>query len=118
ASGDRRVHASLVTRATALAWRNRSIRPERRTAPHGELHQMTAVSPDRTSQSARAGSSDPELTILMPCPNEAETIGTCVRKALEFLAEHGVRGEVLVADNRSDDGSARVARRLGARTIE
>ena len=42
-----------------------------------------------------------ELTVLMPCLNEAETLETCVRKAAGFLAEHGIDGEVLVADNGS-----------------
>ncbi len=45
-----------------------------------------------------------ELTILMPCLNEAETIAVCVTKALAFLAGYGISGEVLVADNGSTDG--------------
>ncbi|MGH3153976.1 MAG: hypothetical protein ACRDOB_25045, partial [Streptosporangiaceae bacterium] len=40
-----------------------------------------------------------ELTVVMPCLNEAETVATCVRKAIGFLAESGISGEVLVADN-------------------
>jgi hypothetical protein len=59
-----------------------------------------------------------ELTILMPCLNEAETIEVCVRKAFGFLERAGINGEVLVADNGSSDGSPDLARRLGARTIE
>jgi hypothetical protein len=58
-----------------------------------------------------------ELTILMPCLNEAETVETCVRKAREFLARAAVRGEVLVADNGSTDGSPEIARRAGARVV-
>jgi glycosyltransferase involved in cell wall biosynthesis len=58
-----------------------------------------------------------ELTILMPCLNEAETIQSCVRKAMRFLAESGIRGEVLVADNGSTDGSQRMAEQLGARVV-
>jgi hypothetical protein len=58
-----------------------------------------------------------ELTVLMPCLNEAETIGICITKALKFLAERGVRGEVLVADNGSSDGSQALAESLGARVI-
>ena len=58
-----------------------------------------------------------ELTILMPCLNEAETVGECVRKAQSFLQHHGVRGEVLVSDNGSQDGSPEIARRLGARVV-
>jgi hypothetical protein len=58
-----------------------------------------------------------ELTILMPCLNEAETIGTCVAKAQRFLAEGGTSGEVLVADNGSTDGSIEIAEGLGARVV-
>ncbi|MBP0463237.1 glycosyltransferase family 2 protein [Roseomonas sp. PWR1] len=58
-----------------------------------------------------------ELTILMPCLNEAETIGTCVEKAMGYLARSGVAGEVLVADNGSTDGSQAIAERLGARVV-
>ncbi len=59
-----------------------------------------------------------ELTILMPCLNEAETVGTCVRKARHFLERAGVDGEVLVADNGSTDGSAELALAAGARVVE
>ena len=42
---------------------------------------------------------EPELTILIPCLNEAETLGTCIKKAQAFLARKGVAGEILIADN-------------------
>ena len=58
-----------------------------------------------------------ELTILMPCLNEAETLGTCIGKALAFLQRTGVAGEVLVADNGSTDGSRSVAEAMGARVV-
>jgi len=58
-----------------------------------------------------------ELTILMPCLNEAETISTCVTKAKSFLARAGIAGEVLIADNGSSDGSVALAQRDGARVI-
>jgi glycosyltransferase involved in cell wall biosynthesis len=58
-----------------------------------------------------------ELTILMPCLNEAETIGVCVRKARDFLRRADVSGEVLVADNGSSDGSQALAQAAGARVI-
>src|SRR5258708_32339351 len=51
----------------------------------------------------------------MPCLNEAETVATCVRKAVAFLAGHGIDGEVLVADNGSSDGSRALAEAAGAR---
>lgn len=57
------------------------------------------------------------LTILMPCLNEAETIGVCVSKAKRFLDESGIDGEVLIADNGSEDGSQVLATDLGARVI-
>jgi glycosyltransferase involved in cell wall biosynthesis len=56
-----------------------------------------------------------ELTILMPCLNEAETIEVCVKKAKDFLDSRGISGEVLIADNGSTDGSQALARRCGAR---
>ena len=62
-------------------------------------------------------SPDMELTILMPCLNEAETLATCIGKAQRFLAESGVSGEVLVADNGSTDGSIAIAEGLGARVV-
>lgn len=58
-----------------------------------------------------------ELTILMPCLNEAETLASCIKKAQTGIARAGVRGEVLVADNGSTDGSAEMAEKLGARVV-
>ena len=58
-----------------------------------------------------------ELTILMPCLNEAETLATCIGKANDFLARSGTAGEVLIADNGSTDGSQDIARSLGARVV-
>lgn len=59
-----------------------------------------------------------ELTILMPCLNEAETLATCISKAAAFLESAHNHGEILVADNGSDDGSQEIARSSGARVIE
>jgi glycosyltransferase involved in cell wall biosynthesis len=53
----------------------------------------------------------------MPCLNEAETLATCVRKALAFLSQHRLLGEVLVADNGSTDGSPDIAASEGARVV-
>jgi glycosyltransferase involved in cell wall biosynthesis len=58
-----------------------------------------------------------ELTILMPCLNEAETVAVCVRKARSFIERTGIEGEVLVADNGSSDGSPELAREAGARVV-
>ena len=59
-----------------------------------------------------------ELTTLMPCLNEAETLEVCVRKARHFLDSHGIDGEVLIADNGSTDGSHELARAAGARVVD
>jgi glycosyltransferase involved in cell wall biosynthesis len=66
---------------------------------------------------AAGGVAAPELTILMPCLNEAETVASCVRKARGFLERTGIVGEVLVADNGSRDGSVELARQAGARVV-
>jgi glycosyltransferase involved in cell wall biosynthesis len=58
-----------------------------------------------------------ELTILMPCLNEAETLAQCVEKARLGLERSGLPGEILVADNGSTDGSQAIAEKLGARVV-
>jgi hypothetical protein len=66
---------------------------------------------------AHAAFPDRALTILIPCLNEAETIGICVAKAAAFLLNARIPGEVLVADNGSTDGSQTIAKGAGARVI-
>src|ERR1700722_13966602 len=56
-----------------------------------------------------------ELTILMPCLNEAETLAACIKKARAGIERAGVTGEILIADNGSTDGSIELAEKLGAR---
>ena len=75
------------------------------------------MSPPVQDTDAPAASAELELTILMPCLNEAETVARCVEKAERFLRESGVQGEVLVADNGSTDGSPELARKAGARVV-
>lgn len=58
-----------------------------------------------------------ELSIVMPCLNEAETLGTCIQKAQEFLHRYKVAGEIVVADNGSTDGSQEIAILMGARVV-
>ena len=58
-----------------------------------------------------------ELTILMPCLNEAETLERCIAKAFGYLARSGVAGEVVIADNGSTDGSQAIAEAAGARVV-
>ena len=58
-----------------------------------------------------------EVSIIMPCLNEAETLETCIKKAQWFIAENDLAGEVVIADNGSTDGSQEIARRLNARVV-
>ena len=58
-----------------------------------------------------------ELTILMPCLNEAETLAACIAKARSFLERSGISGEVVIADNGSTDGSRDIALASGARVV-
>ena len=58
-----------------------------------------------------------ELTIVMPCLNEAETLGQCITKARSFLNRSGISGEIVIGDNGSTDGSIEIAHRHGARVV-
>ena len=59
-----------------------------------------------------------ELSIVMPCLNEAETIEVCIQKANKYLADNNVIGEVVIGDNGSTDGSQDIAKRNGARVVD
>jgi glycosyltransferase involved in cell wall biosynthesis len=59
-----------------------------------------------------------QLTILMPCLNEAETLAICIKKALSWVNKTGIEAEVLISDNGSTDGSQEIARSLGARVLQ
>jgi glycosyltransferase involved in cell wall biosynthesis len=58
-----------------------------------------------------------DVSVVIPCLNEANSIGICVEKALKAFADAGLRGEVVVADNGSTDGSIAIVEKLGARVI-
>jgi hypothetical protein len=58
-----------------------------------------------------------EVSVVMPCLNEARTVGVCIGKAIRALREMGVTGEVIVADNGSTDGSQKIASAAGARVV-
>jgi glycosyltransferase involved in cell wall biosynthesis len=92
-----------------------------RTAPclrlgvrEGPMSPATVVAITETRSELAA---QPEISIVMPCLNEAETLPRCIRKAQAALAEHGVSGEIIVADNGSTDGSQDIAMSLGARVV-
>ena len=58
-----------------------------------------------------------EVTIVMPCLNEAETLGICIEKAKRALSANNISGEIVVADNGSTDGSQKIATLMGARVV-
>ena len=60
----------------------------------------------------------PELSVVMPCLNEAETLAICINKANSFFERENVRGEVVIADNGSTDGSQKIAKSLHARVVD
>ena len=59
-----------------------------------------------------------EVSIVMPCLNEAETLATCIRKAQSAIERDGLNAEIIIADNGSTDGSPLIAKELGARVVE
>ena len=67
--------------------------------------------------SAQHRESELELSVVMPCLNEADTLETCIGKAQRVFAEQGLAAEVVVADNGSTDGSVEIAERMGARIV-
>ena len=69
------------------------------------------------SESNRLQPSAPEVSVVMPCLNEADTVAACVGKALRAFRDSGLAGEVILADNGSSDGSPAIAERLGARVV-
>lgn len=68
---------------------------------------------------SKGGEAEPsiEISVVMPCLNEEETLERCIRQALDALRENGIAGEVVVADNGSTDSSIAIAERLGARVV-
>jgi glycosyltransferase involved in cell wall biosynthesis len=83
------------------------------------MNTMTIMSNEQTRANVREPVSREacELTVLMPCLNEAETLQRCIVKARDFLTRSGVNGEVLIADNGSTDGSQAIAEAAGARVV-
>jgi glycosyltransferase involved in cell wall biosynthesis len=79
--------------------------------------QSADTAANRSARFGQTAESDVELSVVIPCLNEAETLGECINRARRGLSEAGVEGEIIVADNGSTDGSQAIAEQLGARVI-
>jgi glycosyltransferase involved in cell wall biosynthesis len=77
----------------------------------------TSASPHVSAPLAPSSAGEPLVSVVIPCLNEAQNIERCVRRAQQAMAEHGIPGEVVVADNASEDGSGELAARAGARVV-
>jgi glycosyltransferase involved in cell wall biosynthesis len=91
-----------------------SVRPRRTTPPLVGTYRPPG--PSWRADGAQ-GFGDVELSVVMPCLNEAETLAQCVRTARQALEAHGIAGEIIVADNGSTDGSQEIATSNGARVV-
>ena len=78
---------------------------------------QAVLTPRASSRTAIEKVAEVELTIVMPCLDEAETLARCLAKAREFIARRGIEAEIIVADNGSTDGSRELARANGVRVI-
>jgi glycosyltransferase involved in cell wall biosynthesis len=76
------------------------------------------IAPRHTKSASKAATAGLEVSIVMPCLNEAETLARCIQAAQQSLDAGGFTGEVVVADNGSTDGSVAIAKELGARVVE
>jgi hypothetical protein len=81
------------------------------------MSELAIETTDSQSHFAFNEDMDPEVTVVMPCLNEAETLEICIKKAQEAFRNHSIRGEVIVADNGSVDGSIEIAERMRARVV-
>lgn len=94
---------------------DRSVLDRLMTAERAIHDCLTAYDPVRAD--APPAMAELELSVVMPCLNEADTLATCIEKAQRAMREHNIQGEVVVADNGSTDRSIEIARELGARVI-
>jgi glycosyltransferase involved in cell wall biosynthesis len=82
------------------------------------MHRTTTRTGETGAAAAPAATAEFELSVVIPCLNEAEGIGVVVDKAVRTMAREGIAGEVVVVDNGSTDGSTAIAEAAGARVIE
>src|SRR5258707_13237209 len=80
----------------------------------GETGKLKVDNAARIAPDAQGGV---DVSVVIPCLNEENSVGICVSKAMDAFRLAGLRGEVVVADNGSTDGSVEIAERLGARVV-
>src|SRR5665213_3443161 len=85
--------------------------------PRKRRRSMQTITPPLADCLTAAFECQPEVSIVMPCLNEAATLAACIRKARRSLEAMGIEGEVVVADNGSSDGSQGIAILAGARLV-
>jgi glycosyltransferase involved in cell wall biosynthesis len=81
------------------------------------MDSRTSTLPDAIPAEDGGAAAEIELSVVMPCLNEADTLARCIDKAQRAIRDGAVRGEVIVADNGSTDGSPEIAERSGARVV-
>jgi glycosyltransferase involved in cell wall biosynthesis len=95
-----------------------SLQTVRAASRHESVNPNAVLPPNGVATEPRfVASATPEVAVVIPCLNEAETIGRCVTKAATALRSAGIAGEIIVADNGSTDGSQAIAERLGATVV-
>jgi len=96
----------------------RSRRGQKKEEASATLNPLTTATPVQAQRQSRTTPQKPcELSVVMPCLNEAETLRSCIKRAQETLRIHKIAGEIIVADNGSTDGSQEIARQCGVRVI-
>jgi glycosyltransferase involved in cell wall biosynthesis len=93
------------------------VRSDRGGSPPRAVAAMSLAESRPTATAEGTATERPELSVVMPCLNEAPTIGICIRKAQASFERLGIVGEIVVADNGSTDGSQAIAQELGARVV-
>lgn len=79
---------------------------------------IAAQAPARCGLETRSGEEPVlEVSVVMPCLNESQTLSSCIQKAQAALRQHGIAGEIVIADNGSTDGSQQIAEQAGARVV-
>jgi glycosyltransferase involved in cell wall biosynthesis/ubiquinone/menaquinone biosynthesis C-methylase UbiE len=105
-----RVYTLFAVVQQSFAWGKWSFVGKRLSGPR--IPEATRLALARTAESE-----PPELSVVMPCLNERLSLGTCIQNAQDTMSRLGIRGEVVIADNGSRDGSQDIAENLGARLV-